>query len=202
MINFFDIFKNANRFTRYDINGKKRSKITLVYLIFNLFPVLFGCIVCYLSRDYFEFETKTIGALLSLFTGLLFGLLLKISDKVRQIPSKESVKTENQRNKRIQETNYLKLFFYFLSFSIVVSLGIITLLIIQSFIPSLHNIRLSKFYFSSEINFSSITTLLKVIFIYIYRFLVIYFLTNFILYILLAIQYLYEYIKFDFTKIE
>lgn len=202
MISIFNIIKNANKFSKYDINGEKKSKFAFNFFIYNLFPIIFGLAVCYLSRDFFEFETTTIGALLSLFTGLLFGLLLKISDKVRQVPSKESAKSENQKNKRIQETNYLKMFFYFLSYSILISLGIITLLIIQSFIPALHETKLSTHIFTTNVNFSTLYDFICVSLIYSYRFFIIYFLTNFILYIILSIGYLYEYIMFDFSKIE
>ncbi|MFL0137436.1 hypothetical protein, partial [Tenacibaculum maritimum] len=111
MNSIIDIFKNANKFATYNINGKKESKYSYKYFFFVVFPWVFSLILVFISRDRFNFEFTTIGALLSLFTGLLFGLLLKISDKVREIPEKKSLKSENDKNKRTQELNYLKLFF-------------------------------------------------------------------------------------------
>lgn len=202
MTSIINIIKNANKFTKFDINGNKKSKFWLNYLTFSLFPVFFSILASFVARDSFDYDTRTIGALLSLFTGLLFGLLLKISDKVRDIPLKGNMKSENQKNKRIQEVNYLKLFFYFLSYSIIVSLAIITLLIIESFIPFLHDLKLSSYTFSNKVNLDEILLFCKIIVTCFYRFLVVYFLIVFILHILLSVSYLYEYIKFDFSKLD
>ncbi|MBE7659661.1 hypothetical protein J2Q11_05700 [Tenacibaculum finnmarkense genomovar finnmarkense] len=202
MNSIIEIFKNANKFAVYDINGKKCSKINFNYFFFSIFPWLFSLFIVCVSRDNFNFEFTTIGALLSLFTGLLFNLLLKISDKVRQIPSKKSVKSENEIDKRTQETNYLKLFFYFLSYSIVVALILITLLIIQTFLSELFKIKLSTFIFTREINLSNLFCFFKVLCVLVYRFLVVFCLINFVMYILLSISYLYQYINFEFSKIE
>ena len=74
MGNFLEISKNANKFSKLDINGRKKSKTN--FLLFKYIPILISFTLVYISRDNFDFETKTIGALLSLFTGILFGQLL------------------------------------------------------------------------------------------------------------------------------
>ncbi|MFL0140342.1 hypothetical protein V2647_13100, partial [Tenacibaculum maritimum] len=198
----FDFFKIANKFATYNINGKKESKYSYKYFFFVVFPWVFSLILVFISRDRFNFEFTTIGALLSLFTGLLFGLLLKISDKVREIPEKKSLKSENDKNKRTQELNYLKLFFYFLSYSIVISLFLISLIIIKTFAPELLQAKISNYFFVLDINLSTLKCFLFVLTIFCYRFFVVFCLVSFIMYILLSIIYLYEYIKFDFSKIQ
>jgi hypothetical protein len=198
--NFLEIVKNANKFSKLDINGRKKSKTN--FLLFKYIPILISFALVFISRDNFDFETKTIGALLSLFTGILFGQLLKISDKVREIPKKiDSLSTE-KNNKRIQEINYLKLFFYFLSYSILISLGIICLLLIESFLPVLSESKLSNYIFTNELNVENIFTSLKVSFIWFYRIFIVLLIIRFTQYILLSVSYIYEYIKFDFSKKE
>lgn len=200
MGNFLEIIKNANKFSKLDINGRRKSKTN--FLLFKCIPILISFTLVFISRDNFDFETKTIGALLSLFTGILFGQLLKISDKVREIPKKiDSLSTEKD-NKRIQEINYLKLFFYFLSYSILISLGIICLLLIESFLPVLSESKLSNYIFTNELNIENIFTSLKVSFIWFYRIFIVLLIIRFTQYILLSVSYIYEYIKFDFSKKE
>lgn len=202
MFSIIDIFKNANKFASYDINGKEKSKFSFKYFFFAIFPWILSLVLVYISRDRFNFEFTTIGVLLSLFTGLLFGLLLKISDKVRDVPKKGASMSENEENKRIQEINYLKLFFYFLSYSIVVALLLISLLIVQSFIPELLKVKVSNYSITSEVTFETIKCFLIVFTILFYRFWVVFCLISFVLYILLSISYLYECIKFDFSKVQ
>jgi hypothetical protein len=198
--NFLEIVKNANKFSKLDINGRRKSKTN--FLLFKYIPILISFTLVFISRDNFDFETKTIGALLSLFTGILFGQLLKISDKVREIPKKiDSLSTE-KNNKRIQEINYLKLFFYFLSYSILISLGIICLLLIESFLPVLSESKLSNYIFTNELNIENIFTSLKISFIWFYRIFIVLLIIRFTQYILLSVSYIYEYIKFDFSKKE
>lgn len=200
MSNIAEIFKNANKFSKLDINGNEKSKIH--FFLFKYIPLLASFLLVFLSKDNFNFETKTVGALLSLFTGILFGQLLKISDKVREIPNKKENSSIEKANKRVQEINYLKLFFYFLSYSILISLSIICLLIIESFLPILSELKLSEFLYTNELKAENIVNFLKVTSIVIYRFLLILFIIRFAQYILLSVSFIYEYIKFDFTKKE
>lgn len=200
MTNLFEISKNANKFSKIDINGNKKSRIN--FLLFKYVPLLISLILVFVSRDNFNFETKTVGALLSLFTGILFGQLLKISDKVREIPEKKENLSNEKNNKRIQEINYLKLFFYFLSYSILISLGIICLLIIKSFLPILSEIKLSNYVFTNEFNIENLITFFKVSISWAYRIIIVLFIIRFAQYILLSVSYIYEYIKFDFSKKE
>ena len=200
MTNLFEISKNANKFSKVDINGNKKSKVN--FLLFKYVPLLISIALVFVSRDSFNFETKIVGALLSLFTGILFGQLLKISDKVREIPQKKENLSNEKNNKRIQEINYLKLFFYFLSYSILISLCIICLLIIQSFFPVLTEIKLSNYVFTNEFSIENVTTFFKVLITWIYRIIIILFIIRFTQYILLSVSYIYEYIKFDFSKKE
>lgn len=200
MDNFLEISKNANKFSKLDINGKKKSKTN--FLLFKYVPILISLILICISRDKFDFDTKTIGALLSLFTGILFGQLLKISDKVREIPKKTDSLSDEKSNKRIQEINYLKLFFYFLSYSIIISLGIICLLLIESFFPVLSKSKLSNYIFTTKLNIENIFTFLKLSCIWFYRFFIVLLIIRFTQYILLSVSYIYGYIKFDFSKKE
>ncbi len=202
MSSIVDIYLNANKFIKYDINGIKKSKSRFRNFTFNYLPVIFSVIIVFIFKANFDFDTKTIGALLSLFTGLLFGQLLKISDKVRQVSPKENADSENKKNKRIQELNYLKIFFYFLSYSILIAIGIITLLIIQSFIPQLREVDLSNFILSDDINIDSILVFIKILFIYLFRFIIVLLIIRFIQYIIWSIIYIYDYIKFDFSRAE
>ncbi len=193
-----EIRKNASSYAKLDINGNSKSKWNI--LILRLLPILFSVFLVFVLRKNFSFEPKLVATLLSLFTGLLFGLLLKISDKAILL---SEIKTDNVQDEAdvMREANYLKLFFYFLSYSILVSICLIIIIIIQSFFSKIMSLNLNGFIFSDEYSLTTIFTFIKVSIIYFFRFLLIYLIYNFLYFILLSMVYLYKYIQFNFSKI-
>ncbi|WP_417351672.1 hypothetical protein [Flavobacterium alkalisoli] len=198
--NIKKIYLNAQRSLYTDINGKV-NKLNFQYIFVKiLIPICSVCIV-YLNREKLIEDPKIIGTLLSLFSGLMFGVLIKIPDKFKDIEGKEN-QTNQDKFKRLQIKNYLKLFMFSLSYSILVALFSIFFVVTSSFYPLLINQNLNQYHLISnfkEIELANTFTFLVII---VFRFLLISFILNFLFFILKAVSNLYEFMLYEFNKLK
>jgi hypothetical protein len=131
-------------------------------------------------------DPKVIATLLSLFSGLMFGVLIKIPDKFKDLESKvfECIQSEIK------------------SYSILVALFCIFFALSNSFFPSLVDLDLNQFYFEKNLNKINYYETLEFICIVSYRILLVNFLFNFVFYIFKAVTNLYEFMLYEFNKIK
>lgn len=199
-LNVKKIYNNAKKSLYTDINGKE-DKWNVPYLFINYIVPIISCVIVYVNRDKLLDDPKVIATLLSLFSGLMFGVLIKIPDKFKDLEPKQFESLEEE-TKRKQVKNYLKLFMYSLSYSILVALFSIFFSLLNSFFPSLVGCDLNQFYLVKDLEKINWFRTLEFFTIVTYRFLLVSFLFNFVFYIFKAVVNLYEFMLYEFSKIK
>lgn len=199
-LNVKNIKTNAKKSLYTNINGEE-EKWSYAYIFVKIIIPIISCLIVYINQDKLMEDPKVIVMLLSLFSGLMFGVLIKIPDKFKDLePKKDESKQDETKRKQVK--NYLKLFMYSLSYSILVALFSIFFVILNSFFPSLIEIKLSKFEIIENLKQIDIWTTVKVITIILYRVLLVNYLLNFLFFIFKAVTNLYEFMLYEFSKIK
>lgn len=200
LLNIKSIKKNAKKSLFTNINGDE-EKWSYAYIFVKIIIPIVSCFIVYINQDKLMEDPKVIVMLLSLFSGLMFGVLIKIPDKFKDLEPKEN-ETKLEETKRKQIKNYLKLFMYSLSYSILVALFSIFFVILNSFFPSLIELKLSEFKRIENIKQLDYLTTLIVIVVVLYRILLVNYLLNFLFFIFRAVTNLYEFMLYEFNKIK
>lgn len=207
MINkVWNIYINATKsiYTNDD-NKVNYRELIIVYILITTLSIF----LVYYKHDKFIEDSKILAMLLSLFSGLMYSVLLKIPDKLTKL---ETIQVkDNETNKELKERiesntlnnrtfNYLKNFSFTLSYSIIVAILCIFFVIASSFFTSLLNFHLS----SVKFNFETIDYLLtfKVSIIIIYRFLFVFFMFQFLYFITKSVIYLTDFTLYEFNNLK
>lgn len=206
IIKIWNIYINAIKsiYTKED-NKINYSELIISYIII----ILISIFLVYYKSEQFIGDSKILAMLLSLFSGLMYSVLLKIPDKIVKLETKlpkenetiEELKRRNENNIINNKTfNYLKNFSYTLSYSIVVAILCIFFVILSSFFTSLLEFHLSDIKFDLE-NIDFFLTL-KVIFIVLYRFLFVFFMFQFLYFITKSVIYLTDFTLYEFNNLK
>ncbi|MFQ6601000.1 hypothetical protein [Flavobacterium sp. C3NV] len=202
----WNIYFNATK----SICIKEDNKVNYIELIivYLLIMTLSTFLVYYKSEKFIE-DSKILAMLLSLFSGLMYSVLLKIPDKLAKLQTIDQ--KENETIKELKERtesnilnnrtiNYLKNFSFTLSYSIIVAIMCIFFVIASSFFTSLLNFHLS----SVKFNFDSIDYVLtfKVSIIIFYRFLFVFFMFQFLYFITKSVIYLTDFTLYEFNNLK
>lgn len=199
-LNLKSIKTNAKKSLYTNINGEE-EKWSCAYIFVKVIIPFISCLIVFINRDKLMEDPKVIVMLLSLFSGLMFGVLIKIPDKFKDLEPKIN-ETKDEESKRKQIKNYLKLFMYSLSYSILVALFSIFFVILNSFFPSLIELKLSKLKLIENLNQIDICITFKGLTIILYRILLVNYLLNFLFFIFKAVTNLYEFMLYEFNKIK
>ncbi|RVT71195.1 hypothetical protein EOD40_17445 [Flavobacterium sufflavum] len=200
------IYLNATRSIYIsDDNKVNYRELIIVYVIITALSVF---IVCY-KHDKFIEDSKILAMLLSLFSGLMYSVLLKIPDKLTKLETihpkenetikdlKERTETNTLNNRTF---NYLKNFSFTLSYSIIVAIMCIFFVIASSFFTCLLNFHLS----TVKLNFEAIDYWLtfRVTLIILYRFLFVFFMFQFLYFITKSVIYLTDFTLYEFNNLK
>lgn len=202
----WNIYLNATK----SIYLKEDNKINYLELGIVYFIITSISIALVYHKDgKFIEDSKILAMLLSLFSGLMYSVLLKIPDKLTKLESIES--KENETIKELKERtetntlnnrtfNYLKNFSFTLSYSIIVAILCIFFVIASSFFTSLLNFHLSTVKF----NFQTIDYLftIKICLIVLYRFLFVFFMFQFLYFITKSVIYLTDFTLYEFNNLK
>lgn len=180
-------------------------ELIIVYILITAISL---SLVYYKNNKFIE-DSKILAMLLSLFSGLMYSVLLKIPDKLSKLETKNP--KENETIKELKERtesnilnnrtiNYLKNFSFTLSYSIIVAIMCIFFVIASSFFTSLLNFHLS----TVELNIETIDYLLtfKVFIIVSYRLLFVFFMFQFLYFITKSVIYLTEFTLYEFNNLK
>lgn len=169
-----DLRNKAHRFERIDINGKEDTSFVGKYLLKIIFSLISIAFVYLLedgfSENFVSFASKTLAILIGLFmTAIIFSF-----NKFYE----NSVSEEANSSEKLWDTqayNYTKKFAYLTSYNIVLSIFVIVALSLNTLfqIPMSVNIHLFVFDYH-QINRSSIWIFLKLSFIALQRFFILY----------------------------
>jgi len=199
-LNVKSIRENAKKSLFTDINGDEH-KWSFAYIFVRIIIPIISCAIVYVNKDKLMDDPKVIVMLLSLFSGLMFGVLIKIPDKFKDLEPKEN-ESKQDETKRKQVKNYLKLFMYSLSYSILVALISISFVILNSFFPMLITLDLSQYSLKLKLENVDVSSSILVPIVIIYRILLINYLLNFLFFIFRAVTNLYEFMLYEFNKLK
>lgn len=202
----WNIYINATKsiYLKED-NEVNYLELIIVYIII----ILISTILVYYKDEKFIEDSKILAMLLSLFSGLMYSVLLKIPDKLTKLENEEEKKNETikdlidrtENNVLNNRTfNYLKNFSFTLSYSIIVAILCIFFVIASSFFTSLLNFNLSTVKF----NYLSINYFLtfKVVIIILYRFFFVFFMFQFLYFITKSVIYLTDFTLHEFNNLK
>lgn len=189
---------------------KEDTKVNYVELILMYLIILsISVFLVFYKNEKFIEDSKILAMLLSLFSGLMYSVLLKIPDKLSKLGTiQEDVgETIKEMKSRVEANtlnnrtfNYLKNFSFTLSYSIIVAIFCIFFVIVSSFFPSLLNFHLSSVMFTTEdINY---ILSIRVFVIVIYRFLFVFFMFQFLYFITKSVVYLTDFTLFEFNNLK
>lgn len=202
----WNIYINATKSIYISDNNKVNYReLIFVYVIITALSIF----LVYYKHDKFIEDSKILAMLLSLFSGLMYSVLLKIPDKLSKLETIDSKENEtiNELKKRTESNilnnrtiNYLKNFSFTLSYSIIVAIMCIFFVIASSFFTSLLNFHLS----TVHLNFETIDYLLtlKVSIIILYRFLFVFFMFQFLYFITKSVIYLTDFTLYEFNNLK
>ena len=199
-LNVKSIRENAKKSLFTDINGDVH-KWSFAYIFVKFIIPIISCAIVFVNDEKLMDDPKVIVMLLSLFSGLMFGVLIKIPDKFKDLEPKDN-ESKQEETKRKQVKNYLKLFMYSLSYSILVALFSIFFVILNSFFPFLILLDLSVYQFEPDIQKIDVGATLLVILVVVYRIFLVNYLLNFLFFIFRAVTNLYEFMLYEFNKIK
>lgn len=200
------IYINATRSIYLNEDNKiNYRELIIAYILIISISI---SLVYYKDCKFIE-DSKILAMLLSLFSGLMYSVLLKIPDKLSKLETK--IPKENETVKEYKERlesntlnnrtiNYLKNFSFTLSYSIIVAILCIFFVIASSFFTSLLSFHLS----TVELNFEEIDYFLtfKVFLIVLYRFLFVFFMFQFLYFITKSVIYLTDFTLYEFKNLK
>lgn len=200
------IYINATK-SIYTKEDNKVNYFELIVVYFLIF--LISVFLVYYKSDKFIEDSKILAMLLSLFSGLMYSVLLKIPDKISKLETVQSKENETIEELREREEtnilnnrtfNYLKNFSFTLSYSIIVAILCIFFVIVSSFFTSLLNFHLSDVI----IDFQNIDGWLtfRVVLIIVYRFLFVFFMLQFLYFITKSVIYLTDFTLYEFNNLK
>jgi hypothetical protein len=183
------------------------NKVELAFIYVAIFSI--SVFLVYYKTEKFIEDAKVLAMLLSLFSGLMYSVLLKIPDKLSKLETvkekeDESVRDLKKRNEintlNNRTFNYLKNFSFTLSYAIIVAIFCIFFVILSSFFASFLNFHLS----TVKLDFENINTLLtlKVGVIVIYRFFFIFLMLQFLYFITKSVIYLTDFTLYEFNNLK
>lgn len=188
-----------------DDNTTNKLELTLVYIAISCISAF---IVYYKTEKFIE-DAKVLAMLLSLFSGLMYSVLLKIPDKLTKLETlkeKEGesiaeLKKRNEANTLNNRTfNYLKNFSFTLSYAIIVAIFCIFFVILSSFFHSLLDFHLAEV----TLDFNNINWFftLKIGLIILYRFLFLFLMLQFLYFITKSVIYLTDFTQYEFNNLK
>ena len=183
------------------------NKVELAFIYVAIFSI--SVFLVYYKTEKFIADAKVLAMLLSLFSGLMYSVLLKIPDKLSKLETvkekeDESIRDLKKRNEintlNNRTFNYLKNFSFTLSYAIIVAIFCIFFVILSSFFASFLNFHLS----TVKLDFENINTLLtlKVGVIVIYRFFFIFLMLQFLYFITKSVIYLTDFTLYEFNNLK
>ncbi len=183
------------------------NKVELAFIYVAIFSI--SVFLVYYKTEKFIEDAKVLAMLLSLFSGLMYSVLLKIPDKLSKLETvkekeDESIRDLKKRNEintlNNRTFNYLKNFSFTLSYAIIVAIFCIFFVILSSFFASFLNFHLS----TVKLDFENINTLLtlKVGVIVIYRFFFIFLMLQFLYFITKSVIYLTDFTLYEFNNLK
>lgn len=194
------LFKESNKFERTDINNKVDESISARYGLKSALIIITLTLIFLLKKGFTDEFISFVSSVLSILVGLFITALIFSFDKFY-----EPNKTE-ENNSRIklwdtQAYNYAKKFAYITSKTIVVSIVTLVALILSTLFKEPFDLNLFEYVFIDEKDelFEGCITVIMLIFNYIQRFIVIYFLLRIMYNTLFIVTSMVQYMT---TKID
>lgn len=204
------LIKAGHQWQYTDVNGIE-SKPKLYFTRIQWFIISATLIISYFMENGFsdDFVGYIISAL-SIFVGLFLTLIISVFDKFQKLNLKELKDKENKgeivisakiKTSLIQRKNYFKQFSSLTSYSIIISIFCIFLLSI-SLLTDFFKLNLTEFVFAEKITTKSIILFFKLSAVYVYRLVILYLLTNFLLIVIYAVTSIYNLFIMELDEVK
>lgn len=200
----FKLIKDGQFWQNIDLNGKEKKPkffFSSIQLTFIAISIVWGIYSNNgVNNDFIGYSI----AALSIFIGLFLTLLLSVFDKFKGIDFSKANKNDDVKIDLIRMKNFFKQFTALTSYSILLSILSILLLILFYLIPGL-DINLLDYTFVDSINKISVDNgvlFIRNTIILIHRIAVAYFLLDFLLIVIYAVTSFYSYIYNEYEQIK
>jgi hypothetical protein len=194
--------KEASRLERTDINNDVDESLAAKYLIKIIFMIISGILVYWLSTGFSELFISFVSSVLSILVGLFITALIFSFDKFYE---PNNIENPDSRIKLWdkQAYNYAKKFAYITSYTIVLSIFTLVLLVISALFQIETQINLAELQFCIDCikpsNYSAIKLFGLASFVLLQRFLVLYWLLKIMYNTLFIVSSMVQYMT---TKID
>jgi hypothetical protein len=196
------VISEGNRLQKRDVNGKvlTTKKLSQTQLLSFALAII---LLLVLKKGFTDnFAGYTI-SFLGIFIGLFTNIIISMYDKSKSLMIGYSEKDEIEKAKTKQIRNYLVQFTGLTSYSILLALVCIVLLLISLSNGALKNDIMSFSFINSfkEINFTSLKLFLGLMFLISYRFSVVYILSNFFIITIFSITSYFTFLLSEYKKL-
>lgn len=123
--------KQASRFERTDINNNVNESFCAKYLVKIVFIIISVVLVCLLKNGFSESFVSYVSSVLSILVGLFITALIFSFDKFYE-PSNEENPNSRIKLWETQAHNYAKKFAYITSYTIVLSIFTLVILVVSA----------------------------------------------------------------------
>ncbi|MBN2894005.1 MAG: hypothetical protein JXL97_19200 [Bacteroidales bacterium] len=194
--------KQASRFERIDINNNVNESFSAKYLVKIVFIIISIVLVCLLKNGFSESFVSYVSSVLSILVGLFITALIFSFDKFYE-PSNEENPNSRIKLWETQAHNYAKKFAYITSYTIVLSIFTLVILVASALFEKTTQLNVFNLTFCFECiknkEIEALKTLGIAIFVIVQRFLVLYWLLKIMYNTLFIVSSMVQYMT---TKID
>lgn len=203
LIKYLRILKSqASRFERTDINNNIDESFSAKYLVKIVFVIISATLVCLLTNGFSENFVSFVSSVLSILVGLFITALIFSFDKFYE-PSGEENPNSRIKLWETQAHNYAKKFAYITSYTIVLSIFTLVLLVVSTLFENETRLNIFDLSFCFKcdegIYFHSLKLFSIALFVIVQRFLVLYWLLKIMYNTLYIVSSMVQYMT---TKID
>lgn len=197
-----ELRKNANRWERIDINGNEDSSLTAKYLKKIIF-CLISISIIYKLHDglphfFVDFASKTLAIIVGLFMTAVIFSFNKFYEPIKPLDKEKADATQKLND--TQDFNYAKQFAYITSYNVVLCLFVLAALSLNTLFEETMSAKLNTYQFINfkDITLESFLLFLKLSFIALQRFFVLYWMLRILFSTLFSVS---SMVKFMTTKL-
>lgn len=202
--NILNLIREGHKWQHTDLSGNgKRSRIYFSYT--QIFFVVVSCVgIYFLPKGFGKDFIGYIVAALAVFIGLFISITLNAFDKFQNIDFKKLPENDTEKVLQKLTKNFFRQFTTLMCYGVIISILCIILLSLSLLCDAL-SIDITEYSFIdslTSINIQNFKIFAGLSLLVIYRVFILYFLLDFVYLVAVSIGKLFEYISFEFEKVQ
>ena len=197
--NILNLIREGHKWQHTDLSGNgKRSRIYFSY------TQIFFVVVYFLPKGFGKDFIGYIVAALAVFIGLFISITLNAFDKFQNIDFKKLPENDTEKVLQKLTKNFFRQFTTLMCYGVIISILCIILLSLSLLCDAL-SIDITEYSFIdslTSINIQNFKIFAGLSLLVIYRVFILYFLLDFVYLVAVSIGKLFEYISFEFEKVQ